>query len=163
MEICWKILRHFGYDDKLSLEQGLIEDNTVSSDALSASRSIELNQGCVLFLVKMFKANENPKTNKLDMQAIDRVFAPTETGKCPWNVASETVYEIARARKDIESTFKDETEKTGEGITLENWIGLWIKYFNIDPMAAFRDLVLIGYCNQLKDAIHLVKFKPKDI
>ena len=50
-----------------------------------------------------------------------------------------------------------------EGITLENWVGLWIKYFNIDAMTAFKDLVLIGYCGQMKDAIHLVNFKPRDI
>jgi hypothetical protein len=30
-------------------------------------------------------------------------------------------------------------------------------------MAAFRDLVLIGYCGQMRDAIYLVKFKPKDV
>lgn len=29
MEICWKILRHYGYDDNLSLEQSLVDDNTV--------------------------------------------------------------------------------------------------------------------------------------
>ena len=42
MEICWKILRHFGYDDQLNLEQGLIEDNTVTHAALIGARSIEL-------------------------------------------------------------------------------------------------------------------------
>ena len=94
----------------------------------------------------MFKANANSKTNKLNMQAIDRVFAPTETGKCPWDVVNETVYENPRARQGIDDSFPDEKEKTGEGITLENWVGLWIKYFNIDAMTAFRDLVLIGYC-----------------
>lgn len=70
------------------------------------------------------------KSSRLDHECLDRIFLPTETGKCPWDVESETVYE--RADK--------------AGITMESWVGLWIKYFNIDALAAFRDLVLIGYC-----------------
>ena len=123
------------------------------------ARAIELNQSCVSFLVAMFKANQNTKTAKLDEQALDRIFLPTETGKCPWDASSETIYENPNKLK-FDS---EDKEKVGEGITLESWVGLWIKYFNQDAMAAFRDLVLIGYCGQMRDAIHLVKFKPKDV
>ena len=31
------------------------------------------------------------------------------------------------------------------GVSLENWVGLWIKHFNRDPKVAFRDLVYVGY------------------
>jgi hypothetical protein len=152
MEICWKILRHYGYDDNLQLETALVEDNTVPLSLLTSSRSIELTQSCVQFLVQMFKAQASPKSNKLDCQALDRVFYPTESGVCPWDAQRETVYEQA-----------EEEKKQGGGVTLESWVGLWIKHFNHDLMAAFKDLVLIGYCGQLKDAIHLVRFKLKDI
>ena len=107
----------------------------------------------------MFKAHANPKTNKLDRESLDKIFLPTDLGRCPWDVVSETVYEnLNRAILDAEGK-----EKAGEGVTLESWVGLWIKYANVDIMTAFRDLVLIGYCGQMKDAIHLVKFKPKDV
>ena len=49
------------------------------------------------------------------------------------------------------------------GVSLENWVGLWIKHFNRDPKVAFRDLVYVGYNGQLKDAIAPVKFRPRDI
>jgi hypothetical protein len=99
----------------------------------------------------MFKANVNAKSNRLDHDALDRIFMPTEAGKCPWDVEAETVYE------------RTEKDKGLEGITMESWVGLWIKYFNTDTMAAFRDLVLIGYCGQMRDAINLVRFRPKDV
>lgn len=34
MEICWKILRHYGYDDNLNLVQTLVEDNTIPQQEL---------------------------------------------------------------------------------------------------------------------------------
>ena len=49
------------------------------------------------------------------------------------------------------------------GVSLENWVGLWIKHFNRDPKVAFRDLVYVGYNGQLKDAIAPVRFRPRDI
>lgn len=136
----------------------MVYDNTVSIASLVAARSIELKMECVQFLVQMFKAHANAKTNKLDLVAIDRVFVPTEIGKCPWDVVNETCYDNAKRQG-----FAEDKEKSGEGISLENWIGLWIKYFNNDATIAFRDLVLIGYTGQMREAIHLVNFKPKDI
>ena len=40
---------------------------------------------------------------------------------------------------------------------------MWIKYFQKDVKAAFRDLVYVGFCGQLKDAIHPVIARPRDI
>ena len=91
----------------------------------------------------------DPKSSRLDHDSLDRIFLPTESGKCPWDVETETVYE--------------RVDKGAKGITMETWVGLWIKYFNTDTMMAFRDLVLIGYCGQMRDAINLVKFRPKDV
>jgi hypothetical protein len=31
------------------------------------------------------------------------------------------------------------------GISIENWIGLWLKHFNKDPKIGFRDLVYCGF------------------
>ena len=74
----------------------MVYDNTVSIASLVAARSIELKMECVQFLVQMFKAHANAKTNKLDLVAIDRVFDPTEIGKCPWDVVNETCYDNAK-------------------------------------------------------------------
>jgi hypothetical protein len=47
----------------------------------------------------MFKANANSKTAKLDGEALDRIFLPTESGKCPWDAAFETIYENPKKLK----------------------------------------------------------------
>ena len=46
---------------------------------------------------------------------------------------------------------------------MENWIGLWLKHFNRNPKAAFRDLVYVGYNGTMIEAIKPIKFRPRDI
>lgn len=107
--------------------------------------------------MRLYSSSKNAKGKKIDRDGIDRIFASTDSGKCPWDPAYETVYDNPKKFDAVDK------EKPGEGITSESWVGLWIKYFNVDTTAAFRDLVSIGYCGQLKDAIVLHKFRPKDI
>lgn len=40
---------------------------------------------------------------------------------------------------------------------------MWNKYFQKDTKTAFRDLVYIGFCGQLKDAIQPIMARPRDI
>jgi len=106
--------------------------------------------------MRLYSNSKNAKGKKIDRDGIDRIFASTESGKCPWDPAFETVYDNSKKFDAVEK------EKPGEGITSESWVGLWIKYFNLDTMAAFKDLVSIGYCGQLKDAVVLHNFKHAD-
>jgi hypothetical protein len=46
---------------------------------------------------------------------------------------------------------------------VENWIGLWLKHFNQNPKQAFRDLIYVGYCAQMKDAIVPIFARPRDV
>jgi hypothetical protein len=50
-----------------------------------------------------------PPNNRLDLSALDKIFATTERG-LPWKVKLETVYD--------------------NGISFDIWIALWLKYFN---------------------------------
>ena len=74
---------------------------------------------------------------------------------CPWDTLRETAYES--------EPVVDRNYEAQGGISIENWIGLWNKYFHKDPKVAFRDLVYIGFCGSLADAIHAVKARPRDI
>jgi hypothetical protein len=47
MEVPWKILRYFGYDNALNIERSLWDDQTVSDEDIKQASSIELQQGCV--------------------------------------------------------------------------------------------------------------------
>ena len=73
---------------------------------------------------------------------MDRIFATTEKG-IPWEVRLETVYD--------------------DGVTFDNWIGLWQKYFSLQTREAFKSLIYIGYCGYLKDAIIIKKYKIRDL
>ncbi len=74
------------------------------------------------------------------MQGLDRIFATCENG-IPWKVKGETKYD--------------------NGITLEGWLGLWVKAFTLNPKEGFKYLVQLGYCGRMKDAVDLIQFKPK--
>jgi len=57
MEICWQILRYFGYDNNLQIRTALWDDNTVSIQELENARSFEFKKGVVNFLVALYKVN----------------------------------------------------------------------------------------------------------
>lgn len=66
------------------------------------------------------------------MTGLERIFATTEKG-VPWKVSQETVYD--------------------NGVTYDVWVGLWQKFFCLNTKEAFKNLVYIGYCARMKDAI----------
>lgn len=49
------------------------------------------------------------------------------------------------------------------GISLESWLGLWLKFFLKDPKLAFKNLVYIGYCGKLKDVLVIKRSSPRDV
>ena len=55
MEICWAILRYFGYDNNLDIKQELWDDNTITEQDLQESRSFELHTACSEYLAGLFK------------------------------------------------------------------------------------------------------------
>ena len=72
-------------------------------------------------------------------------------------MTKETVYDSVRAGEALRSS------EGQSGVSLNNWIGLWIKHFNSNPKRAFRDLVYVGYNGKLKDAIIPIAFRPRDV
>ena len=50
-----------------------------------------------------------------------------------------------------------------QGLTLQNWIGLWQKLFNEDTLEAFKNLVYLGYCDKLTKAISKKVMKKSDL
>lgn len=51
MEICWTILRFFGYDNSLLIKQELWDDKTMKESELKEARCFELKKGSADFLV----------------------------------------------------------------------------------------------------------------
>lgn len=132
------------------------DDASIPNEDLEEARAFELKKDCLTFLATIFKTNSVSRSQKIDLGAIDKIFATTEQGVCPWDILRETANESTRA-----GNF--ENEPAEGGISIENWVGLWSKYFHKDPKVAFRDLVYIGFCGTLADAIHPIKARPRDI
>lgn len=50
MEICWTILRFFGYSNSLEIKDELWDDHTIAENELSGARCFEIKKGAIDFL-----------------------------------------------------------------------------------------------------------------
>ncbi len=140
-QTCWKILRHFGYDDQLQIREQMWDDQSIGEQDLENCRSVELTKEATTYLKRLFEAYKS-ENNRLNLSGMEKIFATTVDG-VPWKVKSETVYD--------------------SGVTFDNWIGLWQKYFNLHTVEAFKNFVYIGYCGRMKDAISCKRYKVRDL
>jgi hypothetical protein len=131
-QTCWTILRHFNYDDQLRIKGTVWESDKSLTDTDLNKNYIELSKDAISYLKRLFDAFKIQPLNKLDINGLEKIFATTEKGM-PWKVKMETAYD--------------------NGIIFDNWIGLWQKFFSTNPKEAFVNLVYIGYCGLLKEAI----------
>ena len=61
MEICWTILRHFGYDNTLKIRQDLWDEHSLSDNELDSARSFELTKASADFLCGLYKMEYSHK------------------------------------------------------------------------------------------------------
>ena len=145
-QTCWKLLKHFGYDAKLQLKKQLYDDKTISDETLENARSFELTQNGIMYIQKLFTNFKGKNSKVLDETAINHIFStcPPADG-LPFDFKKEGMYE-------------------GNGVTMEQWIGLWQKVFCENPKEAYRFLVYTGYIGrQMKDVIFPIMIKTRDI
>lgn len=57
MEICWIILRHFGYDNDLRIVSSLWDDKSISDEDLEEAHAFELKKDALTFLSTIFKTH----------------------------------------------------------------------------------------------------------
>ena len=81
------------------------------------------------FLSTLFKSHT--RSRKIDLAAIEKIFATTEQGVCPWDILKETVFEsrVGNFGAEPADVAADRNYENAGGVTIENWIGLWNKYF----------------------------------
>lgn len=94
-------------------------------------RNVELSKDAGTYLKRLFDTFKSDN-NRLDLTGMEKIFATTEKG-IPWKVTMETQYD--------------------NGVTFDLWIGLWEKAFALNPKDTFKNLVYIGYCARMKDAV----------
>lgn len=98
---------------------------------IDSARCFELKKSAVEFLTQLY--HSEVKLGVFNQASVERVFNTSPFG-CTWSLAKDTAID------------------SKQGISIENWIGLWLKHINTDPLTAFRDIYYIGYCGQMKDA-----------
>ena len=77
-QTCWRMLKHFGYDNKLRLKKSLWDDGSISESQLKSARSFELQPEGMLYLSKIFKSHSIDVNGKqyLDQAGIEKIFHP---------------------------------------------------------------------------------------
>lgn len=81
----------------------------MTDEELIGCKNVELSRDAIQYLQRLFNAFANTHSKRLEESGMERIFATTEGG-IPWKVRQETQYE--------------------GGVTYENWLGLWYKYFS---------------------------------
>ncbi len=56
MEICWTVLRFFGYDNDLRIVQKLWDDQSIPKLDLESARCFELKKGAIEYLSQLYKS-----------------------------------------------------------------------------------------------------------
>ena len=66
MEVCWTILRYFGYDNELKIVKNLWDDGSIPDEDLAEARAFELKKDCLQFLATIFRTHR-PSRSKIDV------------------------------------------------------------------------------------------------
>lgn len=136
LQTSWLILEHYGYNEKLRINEEHLVDNAIKEKELNEEwEGIELSDLTIEYLVKLYDAYSNSE-GTLDETGIDNIFLTTPDG-CPWNLPEEVVV------------------NNDGSIDRKTWIGLWQKAFSEDYEKAYELLVYLGYCENFDEAVEV--------
>ena len=140
-QTCWTILRFFGYNNNLEINDSDIIDGFLTEEELMEVRNIELSDDTINYLRKIFEAYKTREKGRLLEKDMERIFATIENN-IPWKVTNETLYE--------------------DGLTYDNWIALWQMHISSNTIETFKNLIQIGYCGKIRDSIKVHRYKLSD-
>jgi len=89
IDICWTILRFFGYANNLEIHQHLWDDNTIPN--LEQTRCFDLKKSAVEFLLSLYRA-ESSQFGRFDQESLLRVLKTTPF-EAPWQLNMVTEYD----------------------------------------------------------------------
>ena len=88
MEICWAVLRFFGYDNDLRIISNLWDDKSIPQQDIDSARSFDLKKGAIDFLAQLY--HSEVRNNVFNQASLERVFFTSPFGCC-WTLTRETV------------------------------------------------------------------------
>ncbi|XP_057424028.1 mitochondrial Rho GTPase 2-like [Lotus japonicus] len=141
IEAFWAVLRKFGYDNDLKLQ----DDFLPVPSKQASDQSVELTSEAVEFLNGIFRLLDTDKDRSLRPAEVDKLFdvAP----ESPWN----------------DAPYKDVAEKNDMGyITLNGFLSQWALMTLLDPPRSLANLIYIGYSGNPATALRVTRRRAVD-
>ena len=135
LQTSWLILEHFGYNEKLRInEKHLVNLDIKEAEVSEKWEGIELSDIAIEYLTNIFK--KYAKEDLLDHDGLEEIFLTTVEG-IPWEVE-----EIAKVQQN-------------SCIDCNTWIGLWQKAFSDDYTKAFELIVYLGFVELFSSTVEI--------
>ncbi|KAK7393539.1 hypothetical protein VNO78_22097 [Psophocarpus tetragonolobus] len=140
-ETLWAVLRKFGYDNHLKLQ----DDFLPVPSKQASDQSVELTDEAVEFLKSTFQLLDTDKDQYLRPDEVDKLFDTAP--ESPWN----------------DTPYKDAVEKTDMGYTsLNGFLSQWALMTLLDPQRSLANLIYIGYNGNPAAALRVTRRRSVD-
>ncbi|XP_061341366.1 mitochondrial Rho GTPase 2-like [Gastrolobium bilobum] len=140
-ETLWAVLRNFGYDNDLKLQDDFLPVPSKNS----SDQSVELTGEAVEFLNGIFRLLDMDKDRALRPAEIDKLFCTAP--ESPWN--------------DV--PYMDAAERTDMGyISLNGFLCQWALMTLLDPSYSLANLIYIGYSGNPAAALRVTRRRSVD-
>jgi Ras family protein T1 len=140
--VCWSLLRHFGFNDELELELDFRLE-------LQPAQSVELSPDTCAFLTVLFESYSTD--GRLTLAGLQDIFSTVEV---PFWADSESEKQWSEVGLHVP------TESDGS-LVLSSWLAVWFLYCYIDYKVIYHYLVLLGL--SLPKSNVFVLTKPKEV
>ncbi|KAL4491433.1 hypothetical protein ABPG72_008089 [Tetrahymena utriculariae] len=148
MQICWAILRHFNYDDKLELDKKLFKDQLIVNQ--DYGQTVELSGKARLFLTR---------------QCFERFCSVLDRKSNADDLIGQVLHKKNITDIFFPYPFKDEKQGELENpfqyllpivtnkdfIVQEEWLNLWAYKTREDYLDVYKKLVYLGYQGSLEE------------
>jgi len=136
LQTCWLILEHYGYDEKLRIDEKHLVSIKVKEEEIEEKwEGVELSDSAIEYLIKLFGIYASQDAT-IDQEGIDQIFQTAVDG-CPWDIENDT-----------------KTQRNGR-IDKNAWIALWQKTLCDNYEKAYEIMVYIGYCESFDVAVKI--------
>ncbi len=119
IQTCWTILRHFGYNEKLEINDEQFDDELILDE--KKSQSVELTGTSIGFLKRLFR--QHCKAQLLNYSGIIEIFDPINSKERFRDCV--LIFFIALPWTNIERLVKTEIYDDEICISEQSWICLW--------------------------------------
>ncbi|CAN1784020.1 Mitochondrial Rho GTPase 1 [Linum perenne] len=140
LETTWTVLRKFGYNNDIKLDDDLIPSFKQAPDQM-----IQFTEGDYFFLRILTKLVLSWQDNNLRPTELDDIFSTAP--ESPWD----------------ELPYKDAAEKTAlGGMSVDAFLSEWALMTLLDPSRAVENLIYIGYQGDPSTAVRLTRKRRMD-